>query len=39
MVAPLCGTDSYRYLLRFNCLLKLFAIRERKYHIVSDLKI
>jgi len=39
MVALLCGTDSYRYWLRFNYLLKLFANRESKYHIISDLKI
>jgi hypothetical protein len=39
MVDPLCGTDSYRYSLHFNFLLKLSANREHKYHIISDLKI
>jgi hypothetical protein len=39
MVALLCGTDSYRYWVRYYWLLKLFANREHKYHIISDLKI
>jgi hypothetical protein len=39
MVALLCGTDSYRYPLRYYWLLELLAIREHKYHIISDLKI
>jgi hypothetical protein len=39
MVVPLCGTDSYRYPLRYYWLLKLSANREYKYYIISDLKI